>query len=583
MATAKRVRRKLIKKIEEVSGYQNVIPGRIGATSTLIETGIPGLIYVRIEGSGQVVRALNSIAPSDYNHPVLLAKSKINSNFLEVIASRQAYSVPVNGNLRYHALQHQHPNPDTVWVRADQFLPFLVLPDTNQGNFIVKIFGGVINLSGVRYKIKNQTLDLSSLIPSTGSNAKWVLIQITSSGVIGTVSSAEVGAKELLNPTDIPLPSAGAMELCGVRLYVGQAKLQRDTVNDFVDLRFGRQVSTLVAHILDEHTDVNAPAPTDGQVLTWDEYSEEWVAADPTGGSFDLQAAIEGAAIATGLDPDDLFIIWQSATDELRALAGAEVEDFIGNVGSTLFANIVHGHTAGDNQISHIDLSDTGTLLHDELEDILETGWIHKTDTWTRTGNYTFTVSGDLTTTFRKGTKVRYKDGGSFEYGIVYSSSHSAGTTTVTLFTNDNYAMAAATITDTYVSYIENPEDWPDWFHYANTITYSANGSMTFTSVSTTYARFKVSGQECRYEVFGTGTTGGTANTQLQASLPCACVDANAHPAACATRDATGGIGTTGAGGVNGTTAVIFARKQDNSVYGLGTGRFIQVAGFFPF
>lgn len=35
---------------------------------------------------------------------------------------------------------------------------------------------------------------------------------------------------------------------------------------------------------LDDLADVNAPSPTDGQVLTWDDGAGEWVAADPTGG-----------------------------------------------------------------------------------------------------------------------------------------------------------------------------------------------------------------------------------------------------------------------------------------------------------
>jgi len=102
---------------------------------------------------------------------------------------------------------------------------------------------------------------------------------------------------------------------------------------------------------------------------------------------------------------------------------------------------------------------------------IPENGWLLRSETWTRTGNHTFTVSTDLTTVFRKGTKVRYKDGGSYEYGVVASSSYSNPTTTVTLITTSDYAMASATITDKYISYIENPEGFPDWFNWAPTIT----------------------------------------------------------------------------------------------------------------
>jgi hypothetical protein len=96
----------------------------------------------------------------------------------------------------------------------------------------------------------------------------------------------------------------------------------------------------------------------------------------------------------------------------------------------------------------------------------INTGWIPVYATWTRTGNHVFTVSGDFTIEYRKGAKVRYKDGGSYEYGVIASSSHSGGTTTVTLITTTDYAMAATTITDTYLSYTESPEGFPDEFAF---------------------------------------------------------------------------------------------------------------------
>lgn len=86
--------------------------------------------------------------------------------------------------------------------------------------------------------------------------------------------------------------------------------------------------------------------------------------------------------------------------------------------------------------------------------------------TWTRTGDHVFTVSGDVTAVYRKAALVRYKDGGAYEYGVIASSSHSGGTTTVTLITNTSYTMAAATITDNYLCYGVNPEGFPDEFAF---------------------------------------------------------------------------------------------------------------------
>lgn len=119
-------------------------------------------------------------------------------------------------------------------------------------------------------------------------------------------------------------------------------------------------------------------------------------------------------------------------------------------------------------------------------------GWQKDPDTWTRTGNHTYTKSGDHTATHRKGAKIRYKDGGSYEYGVIGSSSHAAGTTTINLIPNSDYAMAAATITDTYLSYIENPEGWPHWFNY--TATFSRSGTAFTNSPTVNKAHFKAQG-----------------------------------------------------------------------------------------
>lgn len=206
-------------------------------------------------------------------------------------------------------------------------------------------------------------------------------------------------------------------------------------------------------------------------------------------------------------------------------------------------------------------------------------GWSPCPETWTRTGNFTFTVTGDKTAKFRKGMKVRYKDGAStFDYGVVISSSFSAPNTTVTLATNDDYAMAAATITDKWVSGVENPEGFPQWFNY--TTTFSASGSMTFTSVTQTYAKFRVAGNTVSVLVLGTGTTGGTASNILRASAPITSDGIN-HPMAAAYRDSTTGGAAVGTGAMSGGYLSVW--RADLANFGLGTGRILYICGFYTF
>lgn len=162
----------------------------------------------------------------------------------------------------------------------------------------------------------------------------------------------------------------------------------------------------------------------------------------------------------------------------------------IPNTGTYNVAGVPHTH-------SYIDIS----------------GWISIPATWTRTGNHTFTVSGDVTAIYRKGTKVRYKDGGAFEYGYVYSSTYSAPNTTVTLFTNSDYAMAATTLTETAISYIENPSAFPDWLNWTPILT-------GFSVAPTNQVnRFKVIGTTVYCTI--RWATAGTSNaTTLTWSLP---------------------------------------------------------------
>lgn len=50
--------------------------------------------------------------------------------------------------------------------------------------------------------------------------------------------------------------------------------------------------------------------------------------------------------------------------------------------------------------------------------------------------------------------------------------------------------------------------------------TYGGGGSMTYTSVSTTYARYWFAGKHCHCTVYVSGTTGGSASSYITMTLP---------------------------------------------------------------
>jgi hypothetical protein len=148
-----------------------------------------------------------------------------------------------------------------------------------------------------------------------------------------------------------------------------------------------------------------------------------------------------------------------------------------------------------------------------ELQLAIEDGWQPISATWTRTGNHSFAVAGDVTAIYEPGVKIRYKDGGAFEYGVVASSAHAAGTTTVTLITNSDYAMADVAITDRWISRVNQPSGWPEWFNYAPTFTgFSADPA------GGVY-RWRADGR--RIEIFIRQSAAGTSNaTTFTISAP---------------------------------------------------------------
>jgi len=107
--------------------------------------------------------------------------------------------------------------------------------------------------------------------------------------------------------------------------------------------------------------------------------------------------------------------------------------------------------------------------------------------------------------------------------------------------------------------------------------TYSASGSMTFGTVTTTYARYITAGNLVIFMLSATGTTGGSASTQVRASLPVTAANASV-PIYSIYVD--GGSPLTGIGYLE-TTSLMGVNKADNTNWGTGSGRIIRCCGIY--
>lgn len=204
------------------------------------------------------------------------------------------------------------------------------------------------------------------------------------------------------------------------------------------------------------------------------------------------------------------------------------------------------------------------------------TGWTDTGESWTYASATTITVPSDATTKYQVGDKVRLVQPTD---GTKYFNIVAVAATTLTIIANDDYDLDNEAITSPYYSRIENPFGWPEWFDY--TPTYSGNGSMTWTSVTTTFAKFRIVGNYINVLVQASGTTGGTANTSLQATSPINITGSDAYPGYGYVAD--GGISLGGIIFYNASSNQITGRKYDAANYGLGTARVMNANIYYPY
>lgn len=195
------------------------------------------------------------------------------------------------------------------------------------------------------------------------------------------------------------------------------------------------------------------------------------------------------------------------------------------------------------------------------------TGWVSAGETWTYASASTFTISGDLTGKYQKGDKLKLTNT-TVKYFSIIGVSHGGGTTTVTVTGGTDYTLANAAISANYFSKAVNPLGFPTYFNY--TPTYQGSGSMTYTSVTTTFAKFRIDGARCFVIHRSIGTTGGTASNELQCTVPVTADNTSGFYANGAYADDTVSGGTSGHVHV-GTVFRCF--KYDSSNYGLGGNR----------
>lgn len=144
-------------------------------------------------------------------------------------------------------------------------------------------------------------------------------------------------------------------------------------------------------------------------------------------------------------------------------------------------------------------------------------GWVSNLDTWTYASASTFTISGDETAVYTKGTRLRFKQGGAYKYAVVVDSAYDLTNTTVTIAINTDHVIANAAITANDYSYESNPQGYPTLFNFTVVpVGYSVAADVK--------GKYKVDGDLCTVLYWHGSGSGGTSNTTALAyNLPIVC------------------------------------------------------------
>lgn len=212
------------------------------------------MVYVRLS-NGQVIEVFNDKAPNIYNWKVYVGRDKSQPALIKIVEVRWIYNIAQTvAYVLFHHTQHEYPNPDTVWVLRDQFLPLLVLP---AGGFTFNLYGDVIynpTLSAPIRVVDMKAVSVSAYTVSTG--ARYVTLEITPAGGLNYIVGATAVSKDALEISGvIPKPTPGSFPVCVFEFYAGQTELRRDsTERTIIDLRMF--TSDVIAGTSHTHTAV---------------------------------------------------------------------------------------------------------------------------------------------------------------------------------------------------------------------------------------------------------------------------------------------------------------------------------------
>lgn len=251
-----------------------------------------------------------------------------------------------------------------------------------------------------------------------------------------------------------------------------------------------------------------------------------------TNNSVTLLTALNGYAsgflAVINLDAADDLYLWPASGESINSLGANNSLKIPAGTGVFLLKRTDTSWVTVGNLLNIIQRLDTIEnidlpAIEEDLNNI-ESGWVLATtnvdiaspETWTYASSTSFTISGDKTSKYQQGDKIRLKQGGDYKYFYIVSVGVSAGTTTVDVTGGSDYSLANSSITSQYFSRAVLPIGFPKYFNYTNSFGSQAG---TFTG-SNVYSVFSMQGRVTHISVSFTGNQTVSNSNYITFQLP---------------------------------------------------------------
>jgi hypothetical protein len=232
---------------------------------------------------------------------------------------------------------------------------------------------------------------------------------------------------------------------------------------------------------------------------------------------------VDGSSNETRTQPFEIEVVASpdfttsvESTSEYTALSAlsAEITAATTNIGDLLYTedNYITDEEPLTESVDKLDMraKDNADAIAADVANFL-TGWIPAGETWTYASASTITVASGAASRYQRGDKIKWTQT-TVKYGVIVD----VADTLLTIAINTDYTVASAVISANYISRVESPFGFPEWFACAApsmNVSLFDDGSAGQPTISE--CRYTIQGHTVKVHFRGWGYAAGTGATLI--------------------------------------------------------------------